>query len=122
MLQEKAENEGAFLGTMYDACHQQPQAGFPLVRDMRSQSQLNDVIIIVTKKCVRPRPQNEADPWDAAGELHCTVFAAVDSVGRPLIVRTVAITEEWNQPWARNIPTTKSTGPQCKARQGDAQW
>ena len=122
MLQAKAENEGAFLGTMYDACHQQPQAGFPLVQDMRSQSQLHDAIIIVTNKCVRPRPKNEADPWDAAGELHCTVFAAVDSVGRPLLVRTVASPEDWNQRGHVSIPTTKSTGPECKARQGDAQW
>ena len=118
MLQEKAENEGAFLGTMYDACHQQPQAGFPLVREMCSQSQLNDVIIIVTNKCVRPRPKNEADHWDAAGELHCTVFAAVDSVGRPLIVRTVARPEEWNQPWARQHPNNKEYWPPVQSQTG----
>ena len=103
---------------MYDACHQQPQAGFSLVGDMHSQSQLNDLIIIVTNKCVRPRPKSESDPWDAAGELHCTVFAAVDSVGRPLIVRTVARPEDWNQPWARQHPNNKEYWPPVQSQTG----
>ena len=89
-MQEIADNEGAFLGTRYDACHQEKQAAFPLLRGMRNQSQLTDVVINVTNRSMRPGPMNEADAWDADGELYCTVFAAVDIVGRPLIVRTVA--------------------------------
>ena len=117
-LQEIADNEGPFLGMMYDACHQQLQAGFPLVRSMRNQSPLDDVVIILTNMCVRLLPKNEADPWDAAGELYCTVFAAVDSVGRPQILRTVGRTEEWNQPWARQHPDNKEYWPPGQSKTG----
>ena len=81
------------------------------MRGMRNQSELNDVVIMEMNNCVRPRPINEADPWDAAGELYCTVFPAVDSVGRPLIVRTVARPEDWSQPWARQNPDNKEYWP-----------
>ena len=103
-LYEIPENEEAFLGMMSNACHQQPEAGFLLVRGMFNQSKLDDVVIIVGNKCVRPRAKNEEDPFDAAGELYCTEFASVESVGRPLIVPTVARGEEWSQPWARHPP------------------
>ena len=118
MLQEIAVNEGAFLGTLFETCHQQPQAGFHFVRDMRSQSHLSNVVILVTNKCVRPRPKKEADPLHAVGELYSTVFAAVDRVGRPLNVRTVERPEDWNQPWACQPPDNKEYWPPVQSPTG----
>ena len=106
-LKRVSQTQGAFFGKMFDACHQQPQAGLPLVRLMRNQSQLDDVVIIVTNKCFRPRAKLQTDSWDPAAELLCSVFAAVASVGRPLIVATVARPEEGSQPWARQHPDNK---------------
>ena len=58
------------------------------------------------------------DPRVAAGELYCTVFAAVDSVGRPLIVRTVARPEDWDQPLARQHPNNKEYWPPVQSQTG----
>ena len=115
---EVAATQGAFLGTMYEVCNQQPQAGFSLVRNMRNQSQLDDVVIIVTNKCVRPPPKGEEDPWVGAGEIYCTVFAAVASVGRPLILRTLARHDGWDQPSARQHPNNKESWPAVQSQTG----
>ena len=85
---------------------------------MRRQSKLDDVVIIVSKRCVRPRPKNESDPSDAVGALYGTVFEAVDSVGRPLIVRTVARPEVWNQHWARQHQDNKEYWPAVQSQTG----
>ena len=111
VLLASAEAQGAFLGTMYEECHQQPQAGFYLVRDMLYQSKHDDVVIVVTKMCLGPRPKLAEDPWDAAGELFCSVFGAMNSDARPLIVRTVAKREGGNQPWAPQPPENKEYWP-----------
>ena len=103
---------------MYEACHQEPKAGFPLVSGMPNPSELNDVVIILTNKCVHPRRKNEAETWEAAGGLFSTVFAAVDSVGRTLIVRIVARPEDWNQPWARQQPDNKEYWPPVQSQTG----
>ena len=79
----KAEAQGAFLSTMYEECHHQMQAGFFLVRGMYKQSELDDIVIVVTIQLVQARRKAEEDHWDAAGELCCIVFTAVVSAGRP---------------------------------------
>ena len=116
--EEVAETEGAFPGTMYEVCQQQPQAGFSLERAIRNQSQLGDVRIILMNNCQRPRPKKEEAPWEAAGELYCTVFSAFDSVGRPLNVRIVAIHEEWNHAWARHHHNYKEDWPTVQGQTG----
>ena len=55
VVRGSAEAEGALLGTMDEKSHQQSQAGLSLVRAIYNQSQLEDVLILVTNKCVRPR-------------------------------------------------------------------
>ena len=84
---------------------------------MRNQSQL-DVVVSVVTKCVRPRPKAEEDSGDASGELYCTVFAAVDSVGTPFIVRTLAMPEGWNQHCARQHPNNKEYRPPSLSQTG----
>ena len=86
---------------MSDTCYQQLQRGSPLVRCLHNQSILDDFVIILTKRCVRPRAKLPIDPEHAGWELFWPGFAGVDSLGRPLLVLSVAIPEWWDQPCSR---------------------
>ena len=69
VLDRDIVENGGFLGTMQDACEIQSQAGFPLVRRMQNQSTVEDVVIIVTNKCMRPHPKRQGEWWMAPEEI-----------------------------------------------------
>ena len=64
-------------------------SSLPRARNVQS-NRLYDVLIPVTKNSVPPRSYLAGDPGDVAAEHFCSVFAAVETVARRLIMPNLA--------------------------------